>query len=179
MKEARDFQVTARLVKLMTAIRNLDTVSVRGERKVGTGIAFPGAKAVLKGFDFNEKAKLERVLKKPYSVNTVTGVITVAGLKPKLDIKCPKGATHVKITGGWARIDFAAEPGQGELILTNQVTLALKASPTNLVLTPLNLPSGMGKDIFVLQLVFVQVVNGVEFSLKNGEHNTMGIIEIG
>jgi hypothetical protein len=176
MKDASDFLVTGRLNKLMFGIKNLDNTAARGERNVATGILAPAAKDLIKGFDFNLAAPLSRVLKKPYTVNTATGVIGIPGLKPKQDIDYPKGATHVKITGGWARVDFAAVPGQGELILTNQVTLPLSATVMNLVLTPLVLPSGAGTDIFVLQIVFFQVVNGVEYSLKNGENNSMGIL---
>jgi hypothetical protein len=177
LKDARDYQVTARIVKMMTQIKNLDSISARGERKVAIGIGSAAAKELLKGFDFNAAAPLSRVLKKTYTVNTTTGVISIPGLKPKQDIDYPKGATHVKFTGGWAKVDFAAAPGQGELILTNQVTLPLNASSTNLLLTPVSLPSGLGVNIFVLQIVFFQEVNGIEYSLKNGENNAMGVIE--
>ncbi len=179
LKDARDFQVTPRIIKLMAAIKNLDTLSIRGKRNVGTGIVAPTAKDLIKGFDFNEAAPLHRVLKKPYTVNTGTGVIGITGLKPKQDLDYPKGATHVKITGGWARIDFAATPGKGELILTNQVILPLNGVLNNVVLTPVSLQGGSGKDIFVLQIVFFQEVNSVEYSLKNGEFNSMGLVELG
>lgn len=178
LKDSRDYQVTPRIIKLMAAIKNLDTLSARGERNVGNGIAAPAAKELIKGFDFNEVAPLHRVLKKPYTVNAATGVISIPGMKPKQDLDYPKGATHAKIKGGWARIDFAATPGKGELIFTNQVILPLNVVLNNVVLTPLSLPGGAGKDIFVLQIVFFQEVNGIEYSLKNGEHNAMGILEL-
>jgi hypothetical protein len=178
LKDARDYQVTARLVKLMTGIKNLDTSSARGERTVGVGITNAAAPDLIVGFDFNKAAPLSKVLKKPYTLNTGTGVIGIAGLKSKQDLDYPKGATHAKITGGWARMDFAATPGNGELILTNHVTLPLNGVLNNAVLTPVSLASGAGTDtdIFVLQIVFFQEVNGVEYSLKNGENNSMGII---
>ncbi len=179
LKDARDYQVTPRIIKLMAAIKNLDTLSTRGKRNVGTGMMAPAAKSLIEGFDFNEVAPLRRVLKKPYTLNIGTGVIGIAGLKPKQDLDYPKGATHAKITGGWARIDFAATPGKGELILTNQVILPLNGVLNNVVLNPLSLPTGAGNDIFVLQIVFFQEVNGVEYSLKNGEFNSMNMIEFG
>lgn len=179
MKDACDFLVTGRLNKLLFAVKNLDTSSARGQRHVATGIGSAAAKDLVKGFDFNAAAPLRRVLKKPFYVNTNTGVISVSGLKPKQDIDYPKGATHVSITGGWVRVDFAATPGQGELILTNQLTLPLNASSTHLVLTPVALPSGTGTDIFVLQMLFYQDINSVSYTLKNGENNALGIIGIG
>ena len=179
LKDARDYQVTPRIIKLMAAIKNLDTLSARGKRNVGNGIMAPTAKDLMKGFDFNEAAPLYRTLKKPYTINKATGVITIPGMKPKQDLDYPKGATHAKITGGWARIDFAATPGKGELVLNNQVTLPLNGVLNNVVLTPVTLPGGAGKDIFVLQIVFFQEVNGVEYALKNGEFNAMGVVGVG
>ncbi len=178
LKDARDYQVTPRIIKLMAAIKNLDTLSARGKRNVGNGIMAPAAKDLIKGFDFNEASPLHRVLKKPYTVNTVTGVISIPGLKPKQDLDYPKGATHAKIRGGWARIDFAATPGKGELIFTNQFILQLNGVSTNAVLTPVALPVGTGTDMFVLQIVFFQEVNGVDYDLKNGEFNAMGVVSI-
>ena len=64
------------------------------------------------------------------------------------------------------------------MYLTNHVTLPLNAVSNNVVLTPVTLPSGVGKDIFALQIVFFQEVNGVEYSLKNGEFNAMGLLRL-
>ena len=179
LKDARDFQVTPRIIKLMAAIKNLDTISIRGKRNVGIGIMAPTAKDLIKGFDFNEAALLYRILKKPHTVNTATGVISIPGMKPKQDLEYPNGATHAKITGGWARIDFSAAPGQGGLIITNQVVMEVNGILNNVVLTPVALHGGTGTDIFALQIIFYQEINGVQYALKNGEFNAMGIVGIG
>ncbi len=174
IKDVKDFTVTARLVKLMHVIKKLDNISARGERNVAMGITLPAAKDVVAGFDFNEKAQLGLVLKKQYSVNTNTGVISIPGLIPKDHLKRPKAATHAKITGGWARIDFGT--GVGELVSTNPIVLPIDGVLNNVVLTPVSLPTGTGTDIFVLQVVFYQEVNGVHYDLKNGEFNAMGVL---
>lgn len=176
MKDASDFQVTGRLNKLMHAIKNLDNTSARGERNVATGITSPAAKDLVRGFDFNEMAKIDRVLKRPYTVNTSTGMISIPGLNPKEHFVFPASATHTKITGGWVRIDFGT--GLAELVSTNQVSLPLNGVINNVVLTPAALPGGVGGDIFVLQIIFYQAVNGVQYALKNGEFNSMGVIEL-
>ena len=174
MKDVKDFTATARLMKLMHSIKNLDQNSTRGERNVANGITLPGAKDLMVGFDFNEKAQLGVVLKKRYTVHTNTGVISILGLIPKDDLERPKAATHAKITGGWARIDFGAEVG--ELVSTNQVVLPLNGVLNNVVLSPVSLPGGIGTDIFVLQVVFYQEVNGVHYDLKNCEFNSMRVV---
>jgi hypothetical protein len=176
MKDASDFLVTGRLNKLMFAIKNLDTTSARGERHVATGIMSAGAKDLVKGFDFNAAAPLRRVLKKPYNVNTGTGVISIPGLVPQRDLDYPTGATHAKITGGWVRINF--QDVIAELIATNQIALPINGVAKNVVLMPVSVPGGTGIDLFVLQILFYQEMNGIQYALKNGEFNAMAIVEL-
>ena len=91
-------------------------------------------------------------------------------------MKYPANATHAKITGGWARADFGTN--MAELQLTNQVVIPLDNAAHNIVLTPSSLPGSTGSDIFVLQIVFLQELNGDTYVLKNGEFNSMAIIAV-
>jgi hypothetical protein len=59
---ATDGRVVARMTKIMTDIKNLDTTSVRGQRNVGVAMATAQAKALLKGFEFNNDAMLSSML---------------------------------------------------------------------------------------------------------------------
>ena len=79
MMRSSDGRVTARLTKLMSDIRALDTTSARGERNVAVAIVDPAAKDLLKGFNFNNRAILGAVLYRPYSVNTGAGEISIQG----------------------------------------------------------------------------------------------------
>lgn len=79
---ATDPRAVSRMTKLMTQIKNLDATSVRGSRNVGVAMALAPAKAMLKGFDFNQNAQLGSILYKPWVVTTATGVITITGLVP-------------------------------------------------------------------------------------------------
>ncbi len=173
---ASDNRVTSRLTKLMTDIKNLDAISARGLRTVGTAIALPTAKALLKGFNFNNKAILGGVLYKPYAVNTATGVITINGLVPINDIAYPSGATHVTIKGAWAKIDFAA--GVFDVQFSNDVNLPIDGVLTNAILTPALAAVGAGTDVFLLLIEFLQEVNAVQYSLKNGAYNALSIVDV-
>jgi hypothetical protein len=173
---ASDNRVTSRLTKLMTDIKNLDATSVRGKRTVGTAIILPTAKSLLKGFNFNSKAILGGVLYKPYAVNTATGVITINGLVPINDIAYPAGATHVTIKGAWAKIDFVA--GAFDVQFSNDVNLAIDGVLTNAILTPALAPVGAGTDVFLLLIEFLQEVNAVQYSLKNGAYNALSIVDV-
>jgi hypothetical protein len=173
---ASDNRVTSRLTKLMTDIKNLDAISARGLRTVGTAIALPTAKALLKGFNFNSKAILGGVLYKPYVVNTGTGVITINGLVPINDIAYPSGSTHVSMKGAWGKIDFAT--GIFDVQFSNTVNLPIDGALTNAILTPATPPVGGGTDVYLLLVEFLQEVNGVQYSLKNGAFNALSIVEV-
>ena len=173
---ASDNRVTSRLTKLMTDIKNLDTTSVRGERTVGTAIALAQAKALLKGFNFNNRAILGSVLFKPYAVNTGTGAITINGLVPINDIVFPAGATHMSIKGAWAKIDFAGNIY--DVQMSNIINVPIDSNPSNMVLTPAAAPAGAGTDLYLLQIEFFQEVNAVQYSLKNGAYNALSIVEV-
>lgn len=173
---ATDGRVVARLTKLMSQIKNLDTTSARGERNVGVAMATAQAKTLLKGFEFNKDALLSSLLFKPWALNTTTGVITIAALAPALDIIYPEGATHVSLTGAYANINYAT--GVADVKLTNVQNLPITATSSAITLTPTAVPAGTGAKLFLLKIEFFQLVNNVQYSLKNGAYNALRIIEV-
>ncbi len=175
MKAASDNRVTSRVTKLMTAIKNFDTDSKRGERTVGVGILAKGVLNVLKNFNFNLYAILSCILYKPYSVDTSTGVITMTGLTPINDIEEPTGATHVTLRGAWAKIDFANHTSTIEY--TNEVNLPIDGTSGDVTLTPAATPDGSGTNFFLLEVEFFQEINGVQYTLKNGAYNSLAIVD--
>ena len=134
------------------------------------------AKALLKGFEFNINALLGSVLYKPYAVNTTTGVITIPGLVPVNDVAWPAGATHISLTGAYANLNYATSIG--DLKLTNVVNLLIDGTTTAVTLTPTAVPAGTGTKVFLLKIEFFQMVNGVQYSLKNGAYNALKVIEV-
>ncbi|MBI1836415.1 MAG: hypothetical protein HYR91_04030 [Flavobacteriia bacterium] len=173
---AADNRVVARLTQLMSKIKNLDLTSIRGARNVGVAIANANAKALLKGFEFNKDSLLGSVLYKPYVLAPATGVITIAGLVPATDISFPLGATHMSLTGGYGNINFAT--GIVDFKLTNVLNLAVAAPSTAVTLTPTAVPAGTGTKVYLLKIEFFQLVNGVQYSLKNGSYNALRIIDV-
>ena len=166
----------ARMTQIMTKVKNFDTTSVRGARNVGLGIANASAKALLKGFNFNDRAILGSILFKPFAVTTATGVITINGLIPANDIAFPAGATHINIKGAWAKVDFANNVS--DIKYSNVVNLPINAVSSNVVLTPTAAAAGAGTNLFMLQIEFLQMVNTVQYSLKNGAYNALSVVEV-
>jgi len=171
-----DNRVTARLTKVMTLIKNYDGTNVRGERNVADGISSPGAKELLIGFDFNERATLGSVLYKPFAVDTATGQISMTGLVPINDIAFPAGATHMSLVCAFAKVGFATN--DTEVYLSPELNLPIDGTSTNVTLNPTSVPIIPGTGIYILQIKFFQEVNGVQYSLKNGAYNALTIVDV-
>lgn len=176
MLNASDSLVASRVTKLMMDEIKLDATGARGSRRPASGLALATGKTLIKGFNFNEKSLLSSVLFKPYTVNTTTGVIGIAGLIPAIDIAYPAGATHMSITGGMANVNFAT--GVWAASLTNVQNLAINSTPTTVTLTPTAVPAGTGIKFYLLKIEFFQLLNGVQYPLKNGSFNTLAIVEV-
>ncbi|MEP7169617.1 MAG: hypothetical protein ABI855_09640 [Bacteroidota bacterium] len=176
MKNARDFRVVSRLTLLMSQILKLDTTSKRGDRNVGVAIALPAAKALLKGFEFNNKSQIGSILYKPYSVDILTGKITINNLVPINDITPPQGATDLTLRGAYSNVNFA--DGVSATEFTNEVNLPIDGTVTTVSLTPAAVPAGTGTKLYFLQIEFFQTVNAVQYELNNGAFNALVIAEI-
>lgn len=173
---AADGRVTSRLTKVMTLIKNLDATSARGQRNVGTAIALPAAKELLKGFNFNNRSILGSVLFKPFTVNTATGEVIILGLVPTNELAAPAGATHVSLRTAWAKIDFVQ--GLKEVEVSDPFNGPIDATPVDITLTPPQAPAGSGTDVYLLMIEFFQEVNGVQYVLNNGQYNALSIVEV-
>ncbi|MBK8518447.1 MAG: hypothetical protein IPL55_19830 [Saprospiraceae bacterium] len=177
MMTASDNRVTARLTRLMTDVKNLDAANDRGERHVHEGFDLPEGKAVLKGFNFNDRAILSGILFKAYALNTTSGALDITGLVPAMDIVSAPGATHVNIKAGWSKVDFAT--GEFETVISNAVNLPINGTSGNVALTQAVAPTlASGINVFTLQIEFYQEVNGNQYSLKNGGYNALAVIDV-
>jgi hypothetical protein len=173
---ASDSLVTSRLTQTMAQIKNYDSVSARGERQVSIGLEDDAAKQILKGFNFNEKALLSSVLYAPFTVDRASGVIDIANLTPTNDISYASGATHVSLQSAFLDIDFLT--GETAIEYSPKVNLAIDGSLTSATLTPSGVPAGTGNRIYLMMIEFFQEVNGVQYSLKNGAYNVLGIVGV-
>ena len=130
----------------------------------------------MKAFNFNKNAIMGSVLFSPYSINTTTGVITINNLVPANDLSIPEGATHFSISGAVEMIDFSN--GTYNQMLTNVVNSSIGSTIVPVALTPTSMPTGTGFTFFMLKVEFFQMVNNVQYSLRNGKHNSLSVIEV-
>lgn len=176
LADVKDSTLTARMMKIMTQIKNADTTSARGSRVVANGITSTEGKASLKEFDFNSNAKLKGVLLADYQLDPATGEVTITNFNPIQQMNSPGGATHVSFSSGVLNLNF--ETGDKELQISPEVNLSINATPTDISLVPVALPSGSGQNLFLMKLTFFQEINGVQYVLNNGTFNVLHIMEI-
>jgi len=175
MMNTADNRVSSRLTQIMSQIKNHDTDSVRGERSVAQGILTTPGLELLKGFDFNNKATLGSVLFAPFTVTTTTGIISIPDFVPINDLVYPAGATNVTLKGAFATINF--ETSVSAIEYSNVVDLPISATAAPVTLTPDAVPTGGNINLYLLSIEFFQVVNGVQYSLKNGSFNALNIVQ--
>lgn len=176
LHRAKDSKLSSRMLKLMNTIKNYDATSVRGERSVGLGLGSMEGKLLLKGFDFNGHAPLSSVLHALYTLDIVTGVLTIPDLRPQEQLGIPEGATHVSF--GSACVDLDFETGIFDSRYSSPTILLLDNTISTVILTPQAIPSGTGTRFFLLLIEFFQEVNGIHYSLRNGMFNVLNVVEV-
>ncbi|MCG2419764.1 hypothetical protein K8089_12085 [Aequorivita sp. F47161] len=176
LKQASDKRVTSRLVQVLMAIIKTDPLNKRGSRTVQDGDM-----SLLKGFDFNQKGKLDTVYFSGYSsvFDRAAGTLDVAieEFVPNETIDAPRGTTHIQLVGGICALDFQGrkfeEGHEFSPIIpwdtTTQAALTLSTTIT------------AGSTLPVLQVVgvnFFQEVNGEMYPLRNGAFNALAVVEV-
>ena len=172
----RVYYLSSRLLKVLTRIKNMDSISGRGYRNVAVSFAAPEGKNQLIGFNFNASKSLNAVLQKPFSIDTNTGEVNIMRLAPAFHTLGGIGANAVGIMSYWAKINF--ETGTSVVSLSNQVKLRLDTTISDVMLTHDSPPVGTGINVFVLSIVFYQTINGIDYLLQNGAHNAADIIAV-
>ncbi|NHN28115.1 hypothetical protein FIA58_020750 [Flavobacterium jejuense] len=174
--KAKDSKLSSRMLQLMSRIKNLDITSLRGQRKVGIGLATAQGKQTLKGFDFNFNAPLQSVLFTPFALDTTTGAVSFTDFVPAEQLQFPQGATHFSMQSMVLHLDFETE--DSGIAYSPVVNLPINYTANSSVLTPSSVPTGSGVQLFLLQVSFYQELNGVQYSLKNEMYNMLSILEV-
>lgn len=177
INKAKEPRLNNRLVQVLTKIKNLDAISVRGQRQVAIGMETDAGKALLKGFDFNSKSVLGAVLRCPFAFDSATGSVSLTDLLPKDMVSYPPNSTHVTFATGFMNLDFVT--GLYEITYSNYVNLPLDMTVSSPVMTPSGVPAGDGFNFHFFLIEFFQEVNGVQYAMNNGVYNVLHLLEVG
>ena len=176
IQNASDSRTVSRLTALMFAVIKQDAVNIRGQRNVVDGEA-----SLLQGFEFNNQGKLTTTVFAPYTVtlDRVTGNvdINIPSFIPNQMIAAPDGTTHFKFSMAAAEIDFENETFN--VLSAESAFIAWNNQPSTAVDLTVQLPAASTHPLFaLLDIEFVQDVNNIKYSLKNGAFNACSIIKV-
>lgn len=174
MVDASDNRAHSRVTGVLTRVKKLDAISPRGNRTVANGIGNPDALQLLRDFDFNKNATLSSVLFAPFYLDKSTGALTISDFNPASILKAPEGATHVSLEAAFIKLDFAGD--KGEFQVSPIQNIPIHATSSNVVLQPTAVPTLSGTSFYLLKVSFFQLVNGIEYSLRNG--NALTIVDV-
>lgn len=174
--KVKDRRLSSRLMKVMSDLKNLDSVSARGERKVSLGIQTTEGKQLLKGFDFNNRAPLGSVFYGTTTLDTTTGALTVAPFQPQILLRIPEGATHFSMQSAFLNLDF--ETGVSAITYSDEEVFPYGNTSVGTVLTPASVPTGTGTQLYLFLIQFYQEVNSVLYPLNNGAFNVLHVVDV-
>lgn len=168
--------MVSRLFGQMIRVVKSDMISPRGERNVAHG-----AIQLLEGFEFNSGGRLNSTLYASYVVrldqNTGVYEINIPSFLPEEGIVLPAGTTHFKLNSACAIVNF--EERVFESVFAESPLFPRDAAVTDEVTLQHTLSSGDTLPFFLtLGVQFYQEVNGVQYPLKNGAFNAMGIVKV-
>jgi len=172
--EYSDNKVGNRLTTQFSKIINADATNPRGSRTI-----IDGDLQLLKGFEFNDRSKVSRILKfnPTTTVDRAAGTmsINVPQFSPRRKIKWSRGATHFSLIAYAVEIDFVAGSYVDSMTISPEMELE-SASQDALTLS-CNIPANStGILIMALGARFFQYVNGELNDLFKLSHNALSII---
>lgn len=173
---AKDSKLSSRMLGVLSKVKNYDLQSLRGERTVGRGLETDEGKLLLKGFDFNAKAPLKNILKCAFEIEETTRKLSFSGFDATAHINAPNGATHFTIQSALANVNF--ETKDAAIAYSEAVNAVLNPEMEAFELMPSEIPVGEGVQLHLLLIEFFQEVNRVQYSLKNGAHNVLHVLEV-
>jgi hypothetical protein len=176
LANVKDRTKTNRLSSVLFKVKNQDSNSLRGQRKVSLGMQTQEGKEILSGFEFNQNAPLDAVLLNNYKLDTAAQEIHLTQFTPSVMLAAPQGATHFNLYATHVNYDFST--GQSDMVISNIVDGVIDNSATDITLSFATPVSGEGIEMYLLKIEFLQELNATRYPLKNGTFNSLKLIKV-
>lgn len=165
-----------RLVRLFSEIKNLDEVSLRGERNVHHGLLTEEGRKKLSGYVITSGQSLEQALLHPFQFGWGSQGFTMSDFLASR-VNFPKGATHIELQAGYLLIDFECK--EYSFSKSEPFIIGKNAETTSLQVVPSVIPEGNdGFKIGVMLLRFMQEVNGELYPFKEAPYTVMELVYV-
>lgn len=155
LPQKKDLSLHSNLMHLLLQVKNLDTVSSHGKRRVEKGLQTEAGRKLFISFPFNTSKLLEKFHggEIHYQANAYSCTLQKLDLSPQT---FPKGATHIGIQMGIVVMDFSQMKAQ--TFLSEEMLLNPQDQSTTLCLQPKESPMGEGMTLAVLRVAYYQKV---------------------
>lgn len=161
------------LMSLFTSLKNLDSVNIRGERRVHEGIATAEGKRLMQHFRFTPECDPLIVLPFDIAVDWSTHSCSITGISIK-QVPFITGATHVEVQFGL--LDFDFESLEYRVHMAASEFLDRGFTGTQLTLTPTAVPGVFGTRVAVLGVRYYQDISGQLYPMKGQDSVGIGVV---
>lgn len=163
-----------RMMRLLQEIKTHDTVSARGQRRVGVGMQTEAGRQLFADFAFSPKRRFAELIGAMGRFDADSLGYSVSGFSAA-SMQFPAAATHTEVLYGVLRFDF--DSLDHSLAMAPALLFTADAAPADFVLVPETLPEGEGIRIAFGCVRFYQEVNGNMVAL--GDLNGFGLGVLG
>lgn len=173
LTDVSDATLHGRMMKLFQQIKELDIISIRGQRSFQNGLATDAGRLLLQRFDITPQ-KATEMLPGDGQFDVSSQTYTISNIKLE-NLRLPKGVTGMQLCLGVAQLDFTAETHKfykSDAIIVNN-----SFDGTTLTLTLNSLPTDDGVCLAVLQVRYYQEINGERFLFN--DLNVQGLEFVG
>jgi len=175
-KSISDARAYTRLATLTLSVVKSDPTSARGQRILQLG-DFNN----LVDYEFNIGQQMRSTFKSPFEllIDRAAGTadINIPEMQPEISIADLDGATHYKLAGAVAEIDWDTEEYLLDSLESAEIPYGNQVEPAQSL--NLTFPAGSTKTILVAFGVwFYQEVNGQFYALQDGGRNAMALVGV-
>lgn len=170
----KPYRGVQRINKLFNEIKNADSVHRMGKRTVMEGLNSAAGRNLLLNYDFYGVTTVSALLEKEFVVDLATGEARIAAFNPVRDLFCPELTTHVVFKAVFIGLD--SEQNVVSTKRSPEVNLPIANVEADLILQSAGLPDVSVALFYVVQVLFINEVNGFRELL---EPNAFTILAIG
>lgn len=175
LSQFRDGSSHQRLVQLFSQIKNLDEVSLRGERNVHQGLLTAAGREKLLGYVVTPGIGIAEALGNRFEFGWGAAGFTIADFLASR-VLFPKGAAHIELKVGYLLIDF--EHKKHSFSQSDPLIIEKNTSETSVQILPTIVPEGNGFKIGVVFLRFMQEVNGTLYPFKELQYTALEVVYV-
>lgn len=172
--KVRDGSVHYRLIQLFSQVKNLDAISIRGERNVHCGLLTDAGKDKLSGYVITSGNGLAQALGQSFQFGWHAEGFTIADFSVSR-VPFPKGATHIELQAGYLLIDF--QNNEHSFSKSEPFIIEKTSATTFVQIVPEAVPErDKSFKVGVVFLRFMQEVNGVLCPFKQVSHTVLEVV---